>query len=771
MLRDARTALTNVLVIGSGGAGLRAAIAAHDAGSEVTIVGKRLATDAHTVLASGGINAALGTVDPDDEPRWHFADTWSEGYELADPLKVELFVHEAPERIRELDAWGMPFARTEDGDIDQRYFGAHRYRRTCYAGDWTGRAMMETLHRQVVERGVPIVERTYVSRLLVHDGTCFGATTFDLASGERVAHIADAVVLAGGGHTRLWRRSSSRRGENHGDAMYLALAAGVPLADLELVQFHPTGMTHPEEWAGQLVTEAMRGEGGRLYNADGERFMERYDPDRLELSSRDRVAMANYTEIQEGRGGPNGGVFLDLTHLDQHVLREQIPRMYRQMIEAQLLDISQHPVEVAPTAHYSMGGVTVEPETGATRVDYNSAFGDRGDQFVSPKVEASYVISDEDFMAGVMNDAFTSLRLRGAWGRTGRSPDPETALERLGASPFALADGTVRPGAVPVNPGNPDLRPEIGEEFEIGFDAGFWNERVGLDVTWFDKRSKDLLLERPLPPSLGFSQDPFVNIGELQNRGLEVGLDAQMIRREELGLDIRLSVSTLDQKVTDLGEVEPFGGATRVMPGLQPFARFSHLIREVDVANNRAIVSDTMEFAGNNTPDFEGSASATLTLFRNFRFYGQVDWMTGFVIYNNTDQFRERQFGTGERWILRDQILTDEERLRRFGPFHTESDPDGDALSSSLVNEEYFERGDFARLRELSLTYTLPEQMSGRFGARAASLTLAARNLALWTGYNGADPEVLQANTNFTRSDFLTVPPARRWVVRANVTF
>jgi hypothetical protein len=251
----------------------------------------------------------------------------------------------------------------------------------------------------------------------------------------------------------------------------------------------------------------------------------------------------------------------------------------------------------------------------------------------------------------------------------------------------------------------------------------------------------------------------------------ERAIDALLITREELGLDIRLSVSTLDQKVTDLGEVEPFGGATRVMPGLQPFARFSHLIREVDVANNRAIVSDTMEFAGNNTPDFEGSASATLTLFRNFRFYGQVDWMTGFVIYNNTDQFRERQFGTGERWILRDQILTDEERLRRFGPFHTESDPDGDALSSSLVNEEYFERGDFARLRELSLTYTLPEQMSGRFGARAASLTLAARNLALWTGYNGADPEVLQANTNFTRSDFLTVPPARRWVVRANVTF
>ena len=364
-----RTHVSNVLVIGSGGAGLRAAIAAHDAGSEVTIVGKRLRTDAHTVLAAGGINAALATVDPEDEPRWHFLDTWNEGYFLADPRKIELLVNEAPERIRELDDWGMPFARTDEGDIDQRYFGAHRYRRTCYAGDWTGRAMVETLHRQVRKRSIPIVERTYVSHLLVHETTCFGALTFDLGSGERVAHLADAVVLAGGGHTRLWRRSSSRRDENNGDAMYLALAAGVPLADLELVQFHPTGMTHPEEWAGQLVTEAVRGEGGHLKNSEGERFMERYDPDRMELSTRDRVALANYTEIAEGRGGPNGGVFLDISHLGKDRIRQQLPRMHRQMVESQMIDISQQPVEVAPTAHYSMGGVVIRPETGATEVE------------------------------------------------------------------------------------------------------------------------------------------------------------------------------------------------------------------------------------------------------------------------------------------------------------------------------------------------------------------------------------------------------------------
>jgi TonB-dependent starch-binding outer membrane protein SusC len=408
--------------------------------------------------------------------------------------------------------------------------------------------------------------------------------------------------------------------------------------------------------------------------------------------------------------------------------------------------------------------------TAAARVDWNSAFGDRGDQFWSPKFEASYVIGEEPFMEGIIGETLSSLRLRGAWGRTGRSPGPTASLTTFGASPFAVAPGQTASGVVPVNPGNPDLRPEIGEEFEVGLDAGFLNERVGLDVTWFDKRSKDLLIERPLPPSLGFSEDPFVNIGELTNRGLEVGLDAEVLRQDNVGLDFRVSLSTLTQKVTDLGDIEPFGGATRVAPGLQPFARFTHRIREVDIANNRAIVSDTMEFKGNNTPDFEGSVSSTLTLFRNLSVYAQVDWMSGFTIFNSTDEFRERQFGTGERWIRRDEILSDEERLRRFGPFFTETD--GAQLSSGLVNEEFIEKGDFGRLREVSVTYRLPGEWAASFGARNASVTLAGRNLALWTNYNGPDPEVISNSAaNFTRTDFLTVPPARRLVVRASVTF
>jgi succinate dehydrogenase / fumarate reductase flavoprotein subunit len=363
-----RSNVANVLVIGTGAAGLRAAIAAYQAGSEVVVIGKRARKDAHTVLAAGGINAALGTVDPQDSWQQHFADTLREGYFLADPRVVELLARESPAAVLELAEWGAPFARTPDGRLDQRFFGAHRWRRTCYAGDWTGRAILRALAAKVAELGVPVIDDQYVSQLLVFDGTCFGALAFDLETGERTVFLADAVVLAAGGHTRIWRRSSSRRDENTGDGMYLALRAGCRLADMELVQFHPTGMVAPEEAAGILVTEAVRGEGGHLTNALGERFMARYDPDRMELSARDRVALANYTEITQGRGGPHGGVFLDISHVSKDRILERLPRMYRQFLEYQMLDISRQPMEVAPTAHYSMGGVVVDPETHVTDV-------------------------------------------------------------------------------------------------------------------------------------------------------------------------------------------------------------------------------------------------------------------------------------------------------------------------------------------------------------------------------------------------------------------
>jgi succinate dehydrogenase / fumarate reductase flavoprotein subunit len=363
-----RTETANVVVIGTGAAGARAAIAATQAGVQVLMLGKRPSLDAHTVLASGGINAALGTRDPEDSWEQHFADTVREGYLLGNPRMIEIMARESPSAVRELADWGCEFARTADGELDQRFFGAHRWRRTCYAGDFTGRAILRTVAGEVAELGIRVEEDQYVSRLLVTDGTCFGALAFDLHTGERTVHLADAVVLATGGHTRIWRRSSSRRDENYGDGMRLALDAGCRLMDMELVQFHPTGMVAPEEAAGTLVTEAVRGEGGRLYNALGERYMERYDPVRLELSSRDRVALANYTEIASGRGGPHGGVFLDISHLGKDHITTKLPRMYRQFIEWQMLDISREPMEVAPTAHYTMGGIVADPETHATDV-------------------------------------------------------------------------------------------------------------------------------------------------------------------------------------------------------------------------------------------------------------------------------------------------------------------------------------------------------------------------------------------------------------------
>jgi succinate dehydrogenase / fumarate reductase flavoprotein subunit len=365
---DEQRVATSVLVIGTGAAGLRAAVELAEHGVQVLCVGKRRRDDAHTVLASGGINAALGTMDPEDSWEQHAADTLREGYWLSDPASVELLCREAPRAIEDLVRWGARLAREEDGRLTQRFFGAHRYRRSCFAGDYTGREIQRVLVERAAAVGVEMRDDVYLTRLLVHDGHVFGAYGFDVDDGSRRLIVADAVVLAAGGHTRIWRRSSSRRDENTGDAMRLAAEAGCRLCDMELVQFHPTGMVYPEESAGTLVTEAVRGEGGILKNALGERFMERYDPERLELSTRDRVALANYTEIAEGRGTEHGGVLLDISHLERETILERLPRMYRQFVDLAMLDITTTPMEVGPTAHYSMGGVRVDPETHATDV-------------------------------------------------------------------------------------------------------------------------------------------------------------------------------------------------------------------------------------------------------------------------------------------------------------------------------------------------------------------------------------------------------------------
>ena len=356
-----------VLVVGAGAAGARAAIELVDQGvdpEDVLVIGKRGHGDAHTTWARGGINGALGTLDPEDDWTIHAADTLHEGHQLNDPEKVEVVTKRMPGLLRELDEWGMAFSRTADGDIDQRYFGAQSFRRTAFAGDYTGEAILDTLVSQAQERSIPYRENVFVSRLVTDDDRVVGAVGTDLDTGEFVVFDAEVVILAAGGYTGLYSRHSSRDDENTGDGPALAYEAGATLMDMEFVQFHPTGMVgdrYGASWDGRLVTEAVRGEGGRLFNADGERFMKRYSPDQMELDARDVVARAIAREIAEGRGTDDGGVYLDISHRDRSFIEARLPRMYERFAELGV-DMAESPVEVAPTAHYGMGGVRVDDD-------------------------------------------------------------------------------------------------------------------------------------------------------------------------------------------------------------------------------------------------------------------------------------------------------------------------------------------------------------------------------------------------------------------------
>ena len=368
-MKDHSTDISNVLIIGCGGAGLRAAIEVKKHNLDVKVLGKRCKTDSHTVLAAGGINAPFGNLDPNDSWQHHFVDTYNEGYGIGDSEAIKIMAKKAIDSVQEIENWGANFDKLANGKLNQRYFGAHSFRRTCFSGDYTGQSILKTLLKKVKSLNIPIFDKEYVNDLLVIDNKCFGAMSVNILNGERTVHLADSVILCTGGHTRIWKKSSSRKQENTGDGLHLALKAGCKLIDMEMVQFHPTGMLFPEDIAGTLVTEAVRGEGGKLYNNEGERFMEKYDSNRMELSTRDIVARANYSEIESGRGTPRGGVLLDISHKSKDFIVKKIPKIYRQFIETQMIDISSEPMEVAPTAHYSMGGVMVKANTHATNVE------------------------------------------------------------------------------------------------------------------------------------------------------------------------------------------------------------------------------------------------------------------------------------------------------------------------------------------------------------------------------------------------------------------
>ena len=359
---------TDVLVLGAGGAGLRAAIAAAEAGAKVLVVCKSLLGKAHTVMAEGGVAAAMHNVAYQDTWEVHFADTMKGGKLLNDWRMAELHAKESPERVLELERWGAVFDRTWQGRIHQRPFGAHTYPRLAHIGDRTGLELLRTLQdRAVHTEGVDVHMEVTVFKLLRAGERIAGALAYRRADGSLILYRCAALVLATGGAGKMYRVTSNSW-ESTGDGTALAYEAGAQLRDMEMVQFHPTGMVWPAGVRGILVTEGVRGEGGVLRNREGERFMERYDHERMELSSRDIVARAINAEVNAGRGSPHGGVFLDITHRKPEYIKTKLPSMYEQFLKLAKVDITKQPMEVAPTIHYIMGGVRVDAESGASSV-------------------------------------------------------------------------------------------------------------------------------------------------------------------------------------------------------------------------------------------------------------------------------------------------------------------------------------------------------------------------------------------------------------------
>jgi hypothetical protein len=405
------------------------------------------------------------------------------------------------------------------------------------------------------------------------------------------------------------------------------------------------------------------------------------------------------------------------------------------------------------------------------RFDNASSFGKESKWVTLPKVGVSWVASEEPFWKLAF---VNTLRVRAAWGSTGRIPLPGSSLTTLQSSPYY--DGAiVSPGAIPLNPGNPGLRFERGEEFEGGFDATFLHDQLGLELTYFRKVSKDLILQQPIPPSQGFQQGPFVNIGSMLNRGFEIAVRAMPVNRPTLSWDIRLGANTLRNEVTDMGAIAPFGTLNRVQAGLQLGSWWTRKIISIDTTTGVVRVTESPTFAGNVLPTFEANLSTNVTILRNVRLYGLLDTKRGHRVRNNTDFFRETQLVRSDNRL--DTLkLSRTERLRRYGnpnvgqpAFLTPLDS---AKTVNDVQEAYIQDGAFVRLRELSLTYTMPPEWARAFRAQTASVTIAGQNLALWTKYQGYDPEVVSnALALFNRDDFFTQPPVRRWVFRVNLTF
>ena len=467
-MSDLETHQFDVVVIGAGGAGLRAAIEATRAGASVAVVCKSMLGKAHTVMAEGGAAAALANADPRDSWQTHFRDTMKGGKYLNDWRMAEIHARESPERIRELEQWGAIFDRTPDGMTNQRNFGGHTYPRLAHIGDATGLELIRTLQQRGIHSGMEVFMEYTVRRLFTSDGRISGCFAYNRADGTLHVFNAKTIVLATGGITRCWAVCSGSW-EYTGEGHALAYWVGAEMGDMEFLQFHPTGMIWPTSVKGILVTEGVRGEGGVLRNSEGERFMFNYVPEMYasefadtedeamqwveevvsgrqatvrrppELLTRDVVAKAINSEREAGRGSEHGGVFLDISWQDSDHVRKKLPGMYHQFMELASVDITEEPMEVGPTAHYVMGGVKVNPETqessvpglyaageaatgmhGANRLGGNSltdllTFGKRAGEFAAADAAGmdEFPQMDLDDIDGIVSDTLAPLERQG----------------------------------------------------------------------------------------------------------------------------------------------------------------------------------------------------------------------------------------------------------------------------------------------------------------------------------------------------------------------
>ena len=506
----------DVLVIGAGGAGLRAAIAAAAEGVRVGLVCKSLLGKAHTVMAEGGAAAAMGNVDDRDSWRVHFADTMRGGQYLNNWRMAELHAREAPERIRELEAWGALFDRTPDGRILQRNFGGHRYPRLAHVGDRTGLEMIRTLQDHGIHAGIDVHMECTVLTLLQDGGRVSGAVVYDRERGRFRVFRARAVVLATGGIGRAYKITSNSW-EYTGDGHALAYQAGAALQDMEFVQFHPTGMVWPPSVRGILVTEGVRGEGGILVNAEGRRFMFDDIPDNYraqtadspdegwrytqgdkdarrppELLTRDHVARCIVREVREGRGSPHGGVYLDISWIRERLpgaeehIRRKLPSMYHQFKQLADIDITREAMEVGPTTHYMMGGIRVDGDTQMSTVPGLFAAGECAAGLHGANRLGGNSLSD--LLVFGKRAGEHAARFARENGEAGVDPAAVEAATRQALEPFERGAGVE--GPYPVQHDLQEMMQDLvgivrrGEEMERALEgiAGLWERaaRVGV---------------------------------------------------------------------------------------------------------------------------------------------------------------------------------------------------------------------------------------------------------------------------------------------------